>query len=73
VHQSAGIRHPQRTTTLDRALGERQCAGPRVLANKLANQGGTVETAVRHPSCTPSERASVQPKEDKSRRSVWDG
>ncbi|HWV93800.1 MAG TPA: hypothetical protein VNZ24_05765 [Vicinamibacterales bacterium] len=55
---------------MNRALRERQCASPRMLANKLANQRAAVETAIRHPPDTPAERTSVQPEEDKGRRCV---
>ncbi len=59
------VQHPQRTTTLNRAFGQRQCAGPGMLLKELANQGWPVETAIRHPAGAPAEWTSVQPEEDK--------
>jgi hypothetical protein len=44
-----------------------------MLMQELTNQGGAVETPIRHPASAPAERTSVQPEEDKSGWAVREG
>ena len=73
LQQRCRVDRAQRAATLDGAFRERQRTGPGMLMQELTNQGGAVETAVRHSAGSPAKRPSVQPEVDKSGWAVRNG